>query len=327
MSAPSVQEVAIIHLLGGIRAATHPNGHLVLYPRMDGSDVEFPSVRSTNAYIPNVRRLGLMEIGVEELSCEHQLVHSHWYLLEEKVGMSPDDGGRDLWSQIAYGAYLAGETIKAEIAGRIAFALAAASRRLRDVSEQYYFQNRAACEARLAPDAGFSNLATFDLYLAIHSCLMEMASARDYLARFIAVDVIKGASSESMSGLRKEIIKKGLSHPLGSLVVSICDKTAGGWMAQLSEYRDIVVHRSPVTAITQNDYATCREIGLLGGASLRAINVGLPADAFSLKGPSFVDALERLNQLLRLLIAFSREVARQGSVVPQQVHLQDSDLK
>lgn len=241
--------------------------------------------------------------------------------------MSRDDGGRDLWAQIAYGAHLAGDTTKTEIAGRVAFALAAASRRLRDVSEQYYFQNRAACEAGLAPGIGFENLGTFDLYLAIHSCLTEMASARDYLARFIAADVINGASSVSMSGLRTEIIKKTLSHPLGTLIVNICDKSAAGWMAQLSEYRDIVVHRSPVTSITENDYAVSQETTLPTGASLRAVYVGIPSNPFSLSSPQFIDALERLNQLLRMLIEFSREVARHVSIVPQRVHLQDSDLR
>jgi hypothetical protein len=157
------------------------------------------------------------------------------------------------WSNIAGTAQRAGDEGYASLARNISHSLHAAGIRLRDASDCYDVQLGAAIAERRKAGNRFSNIPMLDLQLAFHSVLSELASARDYLAAALAMKLGAPAKIDALSRFADWLAKSANEEMRGRPVVremlEAYDKSgADPWLYQLSEYRNLFLHRQPLGA-------------------------------------------------------------------------------
>ena len=128
-----------------------------------------------------------------------------------------------------------------------------ASIRLRDVARGHHRQLGWALMEGRSPNRSFSNLALTDLYLAFHSLATELCAARDYLAQIAGLHCGAKRSLDSMAWFYEWLIRpanagKG-ADPLTVLLTDAWGpKDVPGWLRELGEVRNQLVHRQPMSA-------------------------------------------------------------------------------
>jgi hypothetical protein len=156
-----------------------------------------------------------------------------------------------LWGAIAANADKAGDKKYANLARHIAFSLRAAGIRLRDASDHHHNQLMAAIASKRPVGERFMNIPMEDLHLAFHSVLSELASARDYLAAALAeklgapekIDALN-RFSDWMKPLSKAEMR---DQPVVKDMLAAYDSGgADPWLFQLTEYRNLFLHRQPI---------------------------------------------------------------------------------
>ncbi|HEY3910430.1 MAG TPA: hypothetical protein VGM07_11110 [Stellaceae bacterium] len=168
----------LYHLSGGLRAATTASGHLVLFPTNENKRIGL-AITDKRQYLSVLSGLGLEFVGYERVSRNGGLRHSWWELFDP----NQPHGFHiiDIWKQITFSAKKDGNVEAETVARSINFALRSLGLRLRDLSNQYHFQNIYAAVNRIKAGTRFMNVQTFDTYMNLHSMLVEMCSARDHL--------------------------------------------------------------------------------------------------------------------------------------------------
>lgn len=332
-----------LHLLGGLRAGTHREGHLYVCPcATKGQVLTFPQVTDTRDYYRTIKSIGLDLLGHDEhqINDDGEPSQSIWYQFDlASSRKSPSAGsltGRlrivDTWSGISNTCRNSGRSDTAELAKHIAFGLRACELRLRDCSSEYLWQNEYAVFKGTHPGGRFSNLKSFDLDLALHSLLTEMGTARDYLAHFISRFIFQDPKPvDAMAALYKRIKKRqpsntSASQEVADEVMTICDpERAEGWMAKLTEYRNIIIHRAPLSGLSKHHFLTAERTAV-GDTSLVRIFFPIPADPFTNDAVASVDALTHFLDFQRRLRGFARLIADCSGVAPTLVHITDKDI-
>jgi hypothetical protein len=111
------------------------------------------------------------------------------------------------------------------------------------------------------------------------------------------------------------------------MILSICDEDRpDGWMAQLSRYRNLVVHRAPITSISEKRFLTVKHIGV-GTYELKKVYLGIPKDPVNGTTKDYVDALPRLRDLLVKLLQFAEVVAKASPIRPSIPHIDMRELR
>lgn len=245
----TTQSIAELHISGGIRATQDGEKLWSWYPVL--RDQGYSQLKA----LP-INKISQMACLIDETlfggdqqnDVDKQLISRSWTPLDGPVtGMQP----ADMWSSIASNALDAGEQSYSTLARHIAFSIHAAGIRLRDASDGYQAQLFGAIESRRKSGERFSNIPMADLYLAFHSVLSELASARDYIATALAdrigapsrIDAmnrfVDWLSASSRASYRNNpVIKEMLeAHEPSS---------ANPWLHRLTEYRNTFLHRRPL---------------------------------------------------------------------------------
>lgn len=159
----------------------------------------------------------------------------------------------DAWHGISFAAGEAGDEVTAELANYLSLSLQFAGLRMREVCRLHNEQLRWALALPRKPGGRFSNVAMFDLHLAIHSLVADLCAARDYLATLAAIGVNAKKGTDSFarlcSWLKKEANSKFRSDPFVDLLLTAAGtETEPGWLTELGEMRNRFMHRQPLAA-------------------------------------------------------------------------------
>jgi hypothetical protein len=316
----------LLYLSGGIRAATHKDGYLFLFPTTDGQSLAYPTITIANQYYKAIRSFGLDMIGHEEIPHgDGETEYSIWHTFQPHRTFL--GGADDLWTAIANTLHADGNKDETELAKRIAFTLRIATLRLRDCAREYAWQNDYAVHQHAVANRGFGNLKTFDVGMALHSLLADMGTARDYLATFISEFILRDAKPvDSMPSLYGRVKVGSLKSSNASVqklidtVRTVCDRgRAEAWMARLGEFRNIVIHRSPLVNLSDSPLLQARTVQL-GNSVLYQVHFGVPSDPF-VEGSKQEDALQHFRGLLLNLLEFAHDVAAASGIKPTVPHV------
>ena len=216
----------------------------------------------------------------------------------------------DRWSAISGNADKAGDERYSTAASHIAHSLRAAGIRLRDASDGYHSQLMAAIEGGRAPGKRFSNIPMRDIQLAFHSVLSELASARDYLASALGCQLGAPERIDGLNRLDDWLSAAARLHhraePVVSDFLAAYDATsADPWLFELTQYRNLFLHRQPLGGSDSGRWLTYREIDR-PGFKVPVIEMPLGDDDPSAPGR---DALLRFIELYRKLTEFFGKAA------------------
>ncbi|MFC3816621.1 hypothetical protein [Lysobacter sp. GCM10012299] len=176
----------------------------------------------------------------------------------------------DTWSAIAYTASTAGDSVSSELARYLAMSMRCAGWRLREVSRLHNEQLEWALISGRKSGSRFSNIAIFELHLAIHSLLGELCAARDYLAHIAAIRVGAKAGTDCLAWLQRWLAKPANAQALDDPLITLLREASGdaaspGWLMDLGELRNRVTHRQPMAANPDVTALWLREIATRKG--------------------------------------------------------------
>ncbi|MEI9990195.1 MAG: hypothetical protein WDM86_09165 [Rhizomicrobium sp.] len=310
----------VLYLLGGLTAGTHQDGRLFIAPDTKGNLIRF-ELQDKRGYATAFRKFGLDLLGWESVGPDYSV----WHVFPQSAdGKSPSD----FWNGIAYASHNAKNVELEELARSISFSLLTASLRMRDICREYAFQNLQATKQHVVPGRRFANIRIFELYMALHSFLAEICSARDYLAQFMAVHFLKAKDVRTMAQLYGSLKKFPPDQtPIQDLVLKMCDESSSdGWLARLSRFRNLIIHSAPINKIAKDRWLTANTIDIQG-KEFYQIHLGVPLDPIADPNGSYVDALAHFRQLMLLFFGLARTVGDMSGIQPETVSITDADLR
>lgn len=284
-----------LHMTGGLRATRSDGGWLIGPLRSPKGAQRFGPVR--DELIGSIcKELGVIVFGADEITeKERRLPTRVWTPLLGVPLLRHQPA--DTWALIARAARLKNDIDYAKIAANISFSLRAAGMRLRDASDEYHRQLLAALERGQPGSLRFKNVAMLDLHLAFHSLLAELASTRDYLATFAARRIGAPNRIDALNRLIDWLEKSDdsiKSDPI-ALALDRAYNTEGEdpWLFDLSEYRNLFLHREPIGTNEHAQWLTTKEHANVHGVAL-LIEMLVPASS---KSTTTCEALVRFIEL------------------------------
>ena len=290
-----------LHFTGGLRARETASGWQIA-PFMRGARTVIVRGIPTGKIRSVGSALGLTLFGEDTISAEDpNLPMRVWKPLigPPLLAMLPSD----TWAMIASTARVAGDDDYARLARNLSVTLRAAGLQIRNASDEYSKQLVAALRRGQRVGGRFSNVPILELHLSFHSVLTEMASARDYLAQIAARRCNAPNNIDALSRLKRWVVKPANTAAKNDpLIMRLMEasNSAGSdsWLADLTEYRNLFLHREPIAAMAQWLMVEEREssIGPVRTLSM-AINTRPGVNATCDALARFVDLYERLCRL------------------------------
>jgi hypothetical protein len=317
-----VRRSDLLHLDFGLRAGTSQTKLIIFQAQRR---IEF-LVTDKRLYQRFFSDNGLNFFGYEEIQ-QGALEHPIWEFFYD--GKNDEKTNLDfITSGLGNALKAGGKLDQIGITRNVVFSIRAMLYRLRDVSNAYSEQLTYA----LAQDVGigrrFANLATMNVFLNIHSFLVETGTLRDHLATFLSANVFPSAKASRMADLRKHLERIRCSEPFAQLILKLTDRSdVAGWMARLGAFRNSVVHDAPISAFSDGLAGLTRIPLSVNGNSLSGVSFELPQDPILSPNGDKIDALRLCVKLARNMIGFFQQVVAASKLSPKITHITDADLQ
>jgi len=283
-----MSDIRIVHLWGGTRAINNPGSEVIIFPRTTDNQTAQFNLPNYNSLLSVLKSLNFNIIGIDYYSSPEEIQGVYppeWHSFSRiKSPNYPLNDSTIAWSNISFSASQVEDYLLSDVAGRISFGLQACESRLRDISESYNKELRALCDDGNFKDGNyFETRHTFNIYLSIHSFLIEACCLRDYLAEFMRIfvfDTYRDQKITTMAGLRKHILRK--LHDKNSFASNLYEATdtesSNGWIATLGEYRDLVVHSMPLAHARVASFIFQTKISICNDKYFPSITLPLPTN-------------------------------------------------
>lgn len=235
---------------GGLVSTPVADGEFGLGPFQGAEDLQFALFPSEGALTDVIGSLGLRAVGTNRSIHDGAGPSMEIWIPRTSIH---EENGADTWAAISNQAQLSKNGEYAALARYVAVSMLAAGIRLRDVAKCHHEQLKWALMANHSAAAGFTNVQLLDLYVAFHSLVSELCTARDHLARIAALHIGAKESVDNMARL-EEWLKKGanshhMAEPMTKLLIATWGaKETPGWLRKLGDIRNQMVHRQPLAA-------------------------------------------------------------------------------
>ncbi|KEZ76134.1 hypothetical protein C41B8_16399 [Salinisphaera hydrothermalis C41B8] len=284
----------VVHLLGGGRLVNELGPRAVVHPKpLVGEQASF----ETDTYAKlfhDAHWAGLEPVGVEFYSHQMQATGEEppeWkpYLRRFTSTWCCDDSAQK-WAEIAHVAHQRKLALEWDLSRRIRYQLRTLSWRLFEVSQAYHNQLVGKLASGSFTDGGkFEDGFTAQMYLALHSFLIDACILRDYLADFIAKFILPKESGDfgrfkDMGQFRYKVLGPHKNEGgIASELWEATDENTNGWLAVLNAYRNIVVHSAPLEHAEARLFAQSYLAPFNGDRRIPAIRCPIPGDPISVK--------------------------------------------
>ena len=351
----------IVHLLGGIRAINIDGPQVSIEPKtLHGKVTQF-NTRSYGAIYSDIQQLGFAVVGVDfftHISEVNGETPPNWRVYNQYPSTPwTSEETAQLWKGIAHSAFKQKHGHIWDLASRIGHQIRVCSWRIRQLSEAYHQQLVAkALKNEVEPGQRYEDGFTWNTYLAVQSYLVDACILRDYLSEFAAIFIfgtrygIDASHVSTIGGLIKNILKdKKINDSLSKIFRESTKE--GGWLKTLGEYRNLVVHSSPLSHAEKRLYAITDIVQIDSEGAIPLIKIPLPNNpgAISAKrasrkhfidfeaqfdkyiesvsvGHSTIDAMKYIIETHGKLTELAMVLSRQSPVPYQDVVLTEHDI-
>ncbi|WP_226636036.1 hypothetical protein [Brevundimonas poindexterae] len=279
-----VPALRIIHLSGGLRAVDLNDEKVWIEVGPDHRLGHFKTPPYANLY-GALQNFGFEVLGVDFIQ-NHAFAEVEppdWRAYRSGFGFYDLHAERS-WSNVKHAANGSSDYVLTLLAGKIRTYLKLLPIRLRQLSEAYNQSLHSAVSRPSPTEIGnhFDNGWTTYIDAAVHAFLSDASAFRDVLAETIWRVLLKRETPDitSIAGLRKHA--KTVDHPL---VVAVLKSTTEGWLRELSDLRNHVVHVAPVSQSQEHHFAELKGLKGPGGKLLPTIHLPLLAADGSVRSP------------------------------------------
>ena len=350
----------VVHIAGGILATSEIQTDIVrLWPLTTNKKVCQIKINTFGALYGSLNDLKLEVIGVEFITHHMEFTGQaptqfRGFIKQESIW--PNWDATDLWGGLTLSAFHNKNGLAYDLSNRIKFQLHTVNDRIKNLSLAYHQQlNARNLGTSFKEGQRFQDGYTNSVYQEFHSFLFDAGIMRDYLCEYIfnfanggdLNKVIKQALDNSKlevttaSGLLKGLKKVVSLTDLESHFKDIMSKD--GWLYELGQYRDLVMHSAPINLANFQLYAIQEIIELPEGQEIMSVRFPLPANPselyserskrtnfdkyidhfkelskLSLESRGKYDCLEYAHKVFGLISNLSLEVAKEAPYKPMQ---------
>ena len=281
----------IVHLPGGVRAVNELTRTVRIIPKaVNGAYAEFQINRYPDLF-QSLSSVGMQPIGAEFITHENHATGvwpTEWRALDARVSakyLSFD--ANQLWGNLVHSAHKANDYDLVDLAGRIGFQIEACEYRLKEISDAYHKQIMSICaQGEFDENHGIESPWTFPIYFAVHSFFIDCCTLRDYLAEFVSEYALTGSCGKitTMAKLRGCILRKAEDDdPLLMELCRITDSEANGWLSEVGDYRDLIVHSTPLSRAEGRMFLVQNLLSINGDKCMPSISFPLPDNPHEIK--------------------------------------------
>ncbi|WP_312626680.1 hypothetical protein [Scandinavium sp.] len=305
-----------VFLFGGPVASIEPQSDIVLlWPNTkDGKEVQIKLDKYEKLFYA-LNKYNLKIIGVEfttnysEFSGESPR-QFRGYIEQERHWSNWD--ATQKWSGIALSSFRNKNGLSYDLSNRISFQLTSINNRLKNLALSYQNQlNALALKDNFKNGQRFQDGFTDLVYQEFHSFLFDAGILRDNLCEYVYHFSNDGACKQdgkeitTAGGLLKVLKKMVVCTELESYLKN--EMGPGGWLFELGNYRDLVMHSAPINIASHRLYAIHESIALPGNKELLSVRFPLPANPEKLYGErckksDFDKYIEHFKELSRFSI-------------------------
>lgn len=299
-----------LHITGGLQAHQALRG-FVIKPVLAGNRVCMTGPYTLQQMAEIAQKVGVALLGIDQISeANAPLPCRAWQPFRSSQNDIP---AADLWSNIAANADQLGDEFASAIARRISFCMHAIGIRLRDASDNFHKQLLAITPIAKYERRRFKNVQLFDIRLALHSILSELASARDYLALWFAHGLGAPENVDALNRLKgwleKQAAPPKLPVELSEFLGAYSNESPDPWVWQITHFRNLHLHREPI--------GFGRDVGWLEyeaveycGRHFPRLNYLTPDDERHFAGRDYLSSFAELNLKMS---DFAKRVARNSA--------------
>lgn len=288
--------LSIVHLEGGLYAATQADRRTVtIYAGAEQYARHSFEMQSYRELYDDLYERGFLPLG--EVLYYHQRqvdgidppTSRHIFNLQGS-GFWPSESAAQTWGHIGHTAHSQGDIPLMDLCHRISFEIRACVAKWFGVSYAFRRTLSGLVKAGNFRDGQrFDNGNCFFIHVEIHSLFAELAALRDYLAEFTAQYVLGSYfNNQSVYISKMASLAKGLrneaniQHPLAQMISELVDDESG-WLAEMSAYRDLIVHYAPASMAKGRAFTMQKYIKLPEGIELPTVVFYLPAKPRDIK--------------------------------------------
>lgn len=289
-------ETRIFHILGGLRAVDNGRGDICVgvasNPRLCA--IARPPKKQLYTVMCEAN---LQPIGGEIIYHLAQTIGAMPPTWETSYnGRTKAKDARVMWANIRADTARRGQREICDLAGRITTYLELLSIRIRQLSDAY----NATLNAHLINQSSikpglFSTIYMVEIEAALHAFFADAASFRDLLAESCWRLVLRQGGRE-VTRMRTFLNKaKNSSDPIAQELVRA--GAAGGWIKNLTDVRNDIVHVAPVAQSQEHSFCDLRMVEVDQDGRVPILHYPLTQKDGSIRRPSdrFVDYSEKTN--------------------------------
>ncbi|MCL6251328.1 hypothetical protein M3P36_09785 [Altererythrobacter sp. KTW20L] len=264
----------IVHLLGGVRAIDIQAEvvRLQIGPKMQS--LRFRTPKYEHLY-QTLTAFGLTPIGVEfpRSFPDRDDLASDWDCFFPTLGFRVMDE-RQEWSNIRHTAGRSGDHSAYDIASRCVTYLDLLNFRLMQLSASYNRMLRSSIAGNASPGQLTSNAYMREIDAAVHAFVADAGSFRDLIAEIVWRIIIKGDGKVTRFS---SFLKRAEGASSASAKELIEAGGSGGWIHNLSNLRNDIVHVAPVGRAASFHYCQVREVRFAGNFRISILHYPLLA--------------------------------------------------
>jgi hypothetical protein len=353
--------IRFVHLPGGCRAINGQDPVVFIEPHIIGGKKYQFEISTYGTIYKSLVSLGLRIVGVDFIS--HVLeangsMPPNWRSFH-KVGNTcwPTEEVAQKWRNIAHAAFVQKKGKFWDCGSRIGHQLRVCDWRLREISEAY--RNQLFAKFRdndFKIGQKYADGFTWLSYLTIQSFLVDACILRDYLSEFLSefiynkVEDVVSQNITTMGILRKKVLNK-ITEPDNFTQELKADTGIQGWLTELGNYRDLVVHSAPLAQAEYKLFSICDALPIVDVGLLPIIRCPIPQDPATIlssrsKGHYFedfeklfnlfigadkwkepmLDGLDYASNILGRLAILSEKIANKSPIEPQMPVFDESNI-
>lgn len=303
-----------VYLSGGPVAVIEPQSDVItLWPKTKDGKIAEIKIDTFGKLYYALRKYNLTIIGVEFTTHHSEYIGEapkQFRGYTEQEAIWPNWDAAQKWSELALSSFHNKNGLSYDLSNRISFQLNTINNRLRSLSLSYQNQlNALVLKNKFKAGQRFQDGYTDLVYQEFHSFLFDAEILRDNLCEYVYNFSDNGSRKEdgkevtTASGLFK-LLKKEVNHTkLESYLKSEMSK--GGWLFELGQYRDLVMHSAPINIANHRLYAIHEPIALPDGKEILSVRFPLPSNPSKLysercKRNDFDKYIEQFDELSRV---------------------------
>ncbi len=284
----------VVHLTNGVLAINRAQSRTVeITPYLEKAGISL-SINNYRDLYSEIYKAGFKIIGVEFYDHAMQadgLYPPTWRAFHKIEGeVWPVTVCEEIWGNLANAAFKKNDYYFLDLARRIQFQITACLWELKSISEAYRRELDTQCRLRqYKNDQRFETQNSLFICMSVHAFLSNIGTLRDYLAEYTAAFLLPDALPEkritNMATLIKDLRK--LDDKSNSIVVELLtaadhNDPETGWLAQMSAYRDMVVHYAPIASASKRGFISTKSI-YMQDKEVPGIVMPLPQNPHELK--------------------------------------------